>query len=115
MAQTMPELRTPEGQKAFFADAEKFGEHYGLSAQDIGGIQDHRALRVLKDAIAYRKLQAAKPAALEKVKAAPPIRPAVRQTAGTRNGDQQKRAMDRLRREGTVEAAAETLPDSYFD
>lgn len=115
MAETMPELRTPEGQKAFFTDASKFGEHYGLTAEDIGGIQDHRALRVLKDAIAYRKLQAAKPAAMEKVKAAPPIRPAVRQAPGTRSGDQQKRAMDRLRREGSVEAAVATLDDSLFD
>lgn len=114
MAETMPELRTPEGQKAFFTDASKFGEHYGLTAEDIGGIQDHRALRVLKDAIAYRKLQAAKPEAMEKVRNAPPIRPAVRQGAGTRQGQANRQAQDAFRRNPTIDGAVASLPDSMF-
>lgn len=114
MAETMPELRTAEGQKAFFADATTFGEHYGLTAEDIGGIQDHRALRVLKDAIAYRKLQAAKPEAMEKVRSAPPIRPAVRQGAGTRQGQANRQAQDAFRRNPTIDGAVASLPDSMF-
>ncbi|MBO1021460.1 hypothetical protein IPV08_15980 [Methylobacterium sp. SD274] len=114
MAETMPELRTPEGQQAFFADATKFGERYNLSANDVMGIQDHRALRVLKDAIAYQKLQAKKPEALQKLRNAPPIRAAVRQSPGTRQGQASRQARDAFSRNPTIDGAVAALPDSLF-
>ncbi|KQO43022.1 hypothetical protein ASF08_10615 [Methylobacterium sp. Leaf85] len=115
MAQTMPELKTPEGQKAFFADATKFGERcYGLTPNDVMGIQDHRALRVLKDAIAYQKLQAKKPEALQKLRNAPPIRAAVRQSPGTRQGQASRQARDAFSRNPTIDGAVAALPDSLF-
>jgi hypothetical protein len=67
-------LKTPEAQKAFADDVLKIGqEHYGFTPQDLAQKMDHRDLLVLKDAIAYRKLQADKPKALEKVKDVPPV------------------------------------------
>jgi hypothetical protein len=68
------DLKTPEAQKAFADDVLKIGqEHYGFTPQDLAQKMDHRDLLVLKDAIAYRKLQADKPKALEKVKDVPPV------------------------------------------
>jgi hypothetical protein len=68
------DLKTPEAQKAFADDVLKIGqEHYGFTPQDLAQKMDHRDLLVLKDAIAWRKLQADKPKALEKVKDVPPV------------------------------------------
>lgn len=111
----VPEIRTPEGHKAFFAKAEAAGAHYGLSPQDVQGIRDHRALLVLADAGRWRDLQARKPAAVERAKAAPPIRAAARQAPGTRSADAVAAARSRLEREGSIEAAAALLPDDLFD
>lgn len=110
----VPELRTPEGHKAFFARAEAAGAHYGLSPQDVQGIQDHRALLVLSDAAKWRELQAKKPAAVQRAQAAPPIRAAARQAPGTRSADAVAAARARLERDGSIEAAAELLDDSLF-
>lgn len=111
----VPELRTPEGHKAFFARAEAAGAHYGLSPEDVRGIQDHRALIVLQDAARWRDLQAKKPAAVARAQAAPPIRTAARQAPGTRSADAVLAAKARLEREGSIEAAAALLPDDLFD
>lgn len=113
MREKIPELFDAKGRDTFMREAREYGDRVGLKEADILGIQDHRALLVLKDAIAYRKLLAAKPAAVERAKTAPPIPPATRQAQGTRPSAI-TRANERLRREGTVEAAAAALPDSWF-
>ena len=110
----VPELRTPEGHKAFFAKAEAAGAHYGLSPEDVRGIQDHRALLVLSDAAKWREMQAKVPAAVKRAQAAPPIRAAARQAPGTRSADAVAAARARLDRDGSIEAAADLLDDSLF-
>lgn len=40
---------------------------YGFSAEEVGQIADHRMIKVLRDAVAYRELQKAKPAIEKKV------------------------------------------------
>lgn len=47
------------------------GRDYGLSDQDLAGIVDPRHIRILHDAMQYRALQAKKPEAVNKAKAAP--------------------------------------------
>jgi hypothetical protein len=70
----LPEARSEETFKAFRSDLlEHAPKAYGFSAEDLSVISDHRAFLVLKDAIAYRKLQAEKSKAMEKAKAAPPV------------------------------------------
>jgi hypothetical protein len=52
----IPELRTDEGFKAFKDDVLTYApKEYGFSPQELAELSDHRALRVIKDAIAYRK------------------------------------------------------------
>lgn len=70
----MPELGTQEGKTKFRSEAVDFGQkHWGLTPQEIDGIDSSKALAVLRDAIAFRKLEANKPKALAAVKAAPKI------------------------------------------
>ncbi len=113
MRTKLPELFEPKGREQFMRDAAEYGDRVGLKESDILGIQDHRALLVLKDAIAYRKLLAAKPAAVERAKTAPPIPPTARPVQGNRS-QVARGAIERLRREGTIEAGVAALPDSWF-
>lgn len=115
LQEKVPEVRTAEGHKAFFARAEAAGAHYGLSPDEVRGIVDHRAIIVLQDAARWRELQSKKPAAVERAKAAPPIRTAARQAPGTRSAEAVAAARSRLEREGSIEAAAALLPDDLFD
>jgi len=58
----MPEFKDDAKRAAFQNDLVKFGtETYGFQLQEINGAHDHRLMMVMRDAIAYRKLQAAKP------------------------------------------------------
>lgn len=104
LTEKVPEFRSPEKRTAFMQEAADIGGRaYGLSAEEIGNITDHRVILALRDAVAYRKLQSAKMSAVAKAKTAPPIRPAVRQAPGTREAAQAKAATDRVRQTGRVE------------
>lgn len=106
----VPEFRSPEKRTAFMTEAADIASRaYGLSGEEIGNIVDHRQVLVLRDAIAYRKLQSEKMRAVAKAKSAPPIRPAVRQAPGTRQVAEQKSAEQRLRQEGSVDAFVELV------
>lgn len=115
LQERIPELRTREGWNNLYSEVEKFGGHYNLTPADVNALQDHRQYAVLKDALAYRKLQAAKPAVVKQAQAAPPIRPAARQGSGTRAADPNRSAQEAFRRNPTARTAAATLPDSWFD
>lgn len=111
----LPELATQETAQAFFAKAEAYAAHHGVKPDEIHGLRDHRMLLILSDAMKWRDLQDRKPAAVERAKAAPPIRTAPRQAPGTRSADQVRAARERLSREGSIEAAADMLDDSLFE
>lgn len=115
LQERIPELRTREGWNNLYSDVEKFGGHYNLTPADVNALQDHRQYAVLRDALAYRKLQAAKPAVQKQVQAAPPIRPAARQGSGTRAADPNRSAQEAFKRNPTARTAAATLPDSWFE
>lgn len=53
------------------AQMTKAGQDFGFSAEELGQVQDGRMLRVLWEASQWRDLQAKKPAAQQKVQAAP--------------------------------------------
>lgn len=111
----IPELKSPETAKAFFAKAEAYAAHHGVKPDEVHGLRDHRMLLILSDAMKWRDLQDKKPAAVERAKTAPPIRPAARQAAGTRSAEAVGAARARLEREGSIEAAAALVDDSLFD
>lgn len=93
LKEAIPELKTESGFKSFKSTVlDKAPKAYGFTADELANVVDHRVLRVLKDAIAYRDLQAQKPVAIEKAKAAPPVQV---QAPGRRVSPQEKAASDR--------------------
>jgi hypothetical protein len=79
-------------------------ESYGFSPEEINGVMDHRHMRVLMDAIAYRQLnsETGKKRVEQKVQAKQ-----VRSTKRKVNADQQQRQKqrDRLKQTGDIEDA----------
>lgn len=85
-------------------------EFYGFTQEDISQTRDHRVLLMARDAIAYRKLQAEKPKAIEKVKQAPPVQQPGKRVSDAdreRQGYQEDRA--RLRKSGRADDAVALL------
>lgn len=108
LRQKMPALFTEQGRTEFLTRVEKYGEKLGLGRGDIDMIQDPRAFPVLDMAMKYLDLQAKKPAAVDRVKSAPPIRPAARPGAGTREGQVRRDADQRFRQNPDIKSALAT-------
>lgn len=76
LLEAFPEWRD---EQKFLAAARKMADaapQYGFTVEEISGIDDHRMIRVLNDALAYRELQASKPAVEKKMaKAVQTIKP----------------------------------------
>jgi len=105
----LPELKDPKKLESFGKDTMKYGvEAYDYTPQELANIHhDHRQLLVLKDAIAWRKLQASKATVKAKVENRPPItRGGNRLSAGGKNGRAATDAVSRLKQSGSVEDAA---------
>ena len=50
---------------------ETVSKDYGFSSQELGNVYDHRPVKLMKDATAYRELQAKRPEVTKKAQAAP--------------------------------------------
>jgi hypothetical protein len=120
LVKAMPKLGTEEGRKAFLNEAAEIGgKVYGITAEQIGKIISHVEVRILHDAIQWRKSQAQKMEAVSKAKQAPPLRPANRVAPGTKAKAKQAEALSVLRSTGSTEdarmaAAMKVLPDDLF-
>lgn len=100
----VPELRDDTKRRDFYNDLLSTGKAYGFSDQEINDVGDHRFMLLVKDAAAFRKLQAAKPKAVEKGKAARPVaRPDARAPAGERTSTKHKALFDRARKTRSVD------------
>lgn len=97
MLAAKPEWRDP----AKFAEARnsmvQYAKAQGFSDADLGQITDHRMMGILHDAASYAALQASQPAALKKVREAPPLAKAGTRTNTDPRETQMKSAMERLR------------------
>lgn len=104
------DLHTEEAQRAFAQSVQKIAKDYGATDEQLNGLTDAWVLKALKDAIAYRKLQAEKPKVLEKVKDVPPV-----QAPGRRMGAAEKQAatlkdeFGRVRKTGSFDEALKIL------
>lgn len=104
LAEKVPEFRSAEKRAAFLQDAVPIAERaYGLTAEEIGSIVDHREIMILRDAIAYRKLQSQKMEVVRQAKTAPPLKPAARPAPGAQTARDKQAAVDRLRQSGSIE------------
>jgi hypothetical protein len=111
----VPEFRSEKARRAFWDEALAVAHaHYGYSADEMSQVHDHRLMLVLKDALAYRRLQASKPKAEAKVKEAPPVaQPAKRPTRNEREAQRFNEQVGRLRQTGDFDTAVSIL--SRFD
>lgn len=97
----MPELKDPAKVTALRAEIETALPTYGYTAEDVNHLMDPRQIRVLKDAIAYRKLIAAKPQAIDKAKDAIPVQqPGKRPSPGEAQAKARQEQMAKLRKTG---------------
>lgn len=111
LIERLPALATPEGWRTFKAEATEIsGKAYGFAPEEIEGIQDHRYILALKDAIEYRKLQGKKMEAVRAAKAAtPPVKANARPAPNRSTQQTQKVLMERARQTGSVDDIAALL------
>jgi hypothetical protein len=80
-------------------------EYYGYTPEEIGNVMDHRAVMVLKDAVAYRNLMAGKDKAAKKVSNAKPVvKPGAKKVSDGKKTIQQRRKA-KLGQSGRIEDA----------
>lgn len=98
----VPEWSTQAArQKAVGEMAPIFQEAYGISAEELGGVVDHRQLLMARDAYQWQKLQKAKPALTKQVKQTPKLlKPGTQQSKAANSNAQFQQGRDRLKQSG---------------
>jgi len=110
----IPELSTDE---EFGAKLIKYGKEVGYSEDDIRAIADARQLAVLNDARLWRESQARRKGALEKldtVEVKPVLKPGAATPKTNEATKKVKASHQRLKKEQSIEAAADFFLNSNF-
>lgn len=114
LVEAIPDLRDPEKAKAFNADYQRVGRAVGFNDQELGQVFDHRLFKLAQLAAVGLKAQEAEARAKQdkaqkaqvaarKVAAVPPVTPpAARQSAGVRQDQSSRGALERLRKTGST-------------
>ncbi len=107
-----PELSDETKRREFYNDMITSGKHYGFSENEMNDVHDHRVMLMVKDALAYRKLQAGKPKAMEKAKSAIPVaKPGVRTTSNERISQKHKGLFERARKTRSIDDVGALLSE----
>jgi hypothetical protein len=80
-------------------------EVYGYDPSEIGAVMDHRAIRVLHDAIKYQELMSGKQKAVTKAKpkAKRTVKAGAKKTRS--NADAERQTRQKLRKSGSIDDA----------
>lgn len=109
----MPQLKDRSKLEAFQKDILDALPHYGFKADDLQSVYDHRLVRIIGDAVAYRKLMASKPKVEAKTKEAAPVAPVQpagkRTSAAEAEGRAVKDLRNELRKTGSRHAATKLI------
>lgn len=90
-------------------------EVYGVSEEEVRSLKDHREILILRDAWQWQKLQKAKPAITNKVKAAPKLlKPGATQSKAASTNLQLQQDRARLKGSGKVRDAKPVLKKLLF-
>lgn len=102
----IPEFSEPEKASKIKEKMIRSGQEiYGYSPEEIGQIMDHRALRVLNDAIAYRDIMSGKSKAQQKAgNAKPVLKPGAKRPSSDKVKLQRERR-NQLKKTGRIEDA----------
>lgn len=107
-----PELVDETKRREFYADMISIGKTYGFSEEEMNNVHDHKVMLMVKDAIAYRKLQADKPKAMEKAKNAVPVqKPSARVTSNERSSQKLKSTFERARKTRSIDDVGAVLAE----
>ena len=109
--EVMPELKDQQRLQSFVSDIQGELVKAGYTPAEIARVaHDHRQLPIIRDAIAYRKLQANKPKAAAKVEGRPPVqRGGTRPTPEAQQAKDSRAAMDRLKSSGSLKDGVAAL------
>lgn len=110
LLKAIPVLKDPvKGQQTWNAIVSGAAEHYGITAEEVNTVGDHRMLVALRDALAYRRIKAKAPQVQAQVAAKPAMKPGKR--APTQEGPTKERQArsERLRQTGSIDDAVALL------
>ena len=107
LRQVMPEFSDPEKATKTRDSMLRMGtEIYGYQPEEISAVMDHRAIRVLNDAIKYQEIMRGKDKAVEKATKGPRgkvVKAGSKKTASNRNDSRQARS--KIKRSGSINDA----------
>lgn len=106
LIEAFPEVAKPEGREKFFQNAFATGRDLGFSEEEMAGFDDHRYLKVIHYARLGLAAEQAKAKVMQKMNNAPP--PVVKgkaQNIGAVQHRQNKEAMQRLSKTGSIKDA----------
>lgn len=89
--------------------ADVFKREYGLAPEEYANFTDHRAVRIMLDALEYRKLKAQKPAVEKKIADKPPLLKSGKRQTESREVQRKRQASETLRKTGSRDALVEVL------
>lgn len=108
----IPDFADPVKGKQVMSDLRSTGQSYGFSEAEIGGITDARTVKVLHDAMQWRRLKEGKAAVGEKVKKARPMTKPKAPRKVNKKAQDEKAQRLRLKQTGSVDAAVDWLMNS---
>ena len=108
-----PEIADPRTGPRLRQDVHQgMAEEYGFSAAELNDLYNHRTILMARDALAYRRMQKAKPGTRAKPREKPVVmKPGAKQGRSFDAASRFAAKRDRLRRHGTLRDAAAVFED----
>jgi len=104
LLKAMPVLKDPvKGKATWDAIVSGASEHYGITAEEVNTVGDHRMLVALRDALAYRRIKAKAPQVQAQVAQKPAMKPGKRAAPQSANSKEQQVRSERLRNSGKLD------------
>jgi hypothetical protein len=101
----MPELNDPEKSKKLLEDIQTVAvDYYQVPIEILGNLKHTWEFKIVRDAVAYRKLQTSKTKVVEKTKGARPmVKAGAKRTASGTKVIKQKEARSRMQKSGSLD------------
>lgn len=107
----MPELNDPEKSKQLLEDIQTVAvDYYQVPPHILGSLKHTWEFKIMRDAVAYRKLQTSKTKIVEKTKGARPmVKAGAKKTASSTKAMKQKEARSRMQQSGSLDDVTKYL------
>lgn len=112
LLQAIPVLKDPvKGKATWEAIVSGAQQHYGITAEEVNTVGDHRMLLALRDALAYRRIKAAAPKVQAEVGKRPPLKEGRRAPPNQAQVKAKQERLERLKRDPSLANGAASLMD----